>query len=241
MRMTDNGILHQYIGKELDLFAEAINWKLYISAKIIPLLGHDVMEVGAGIGSNTIALCSVNQTRWLCIEPDATLLTRLTNKLNSHPALSMVETRLGTIDHIHDNEFFDTILYIDVLEHIKNDKLELERAGKFLRHGGRLIVISPAYQWLYCPFDHALGHFRRYSKRTLSALTPPSLTLENIHYIDSAGLIASMGNFLFLRKALPTAGQISFWDKFLVSISVRLDTVLRYKFGKTIIAFWKKD
>lgn len=239
--MTDNSILHQYIGKELDLFAEAINWKLYVSAKIIPLLGHDVMEVGAGIGSNTIALCSVNQTRWLCIEPDSTLLTRLANKLNEHPTLSMVETRLGTIDQIHDNEFFDTILYIDVLEHIKNDKLELERAGKLLRPGGRLIVVSPAYQWLYSPFDHALGHFRRYSKKTLSALTPSDLTLENIYYIDSAGLIASMGNYLFLRKTLPSKGQIRFWNNFLVPISVRLDSLIRYKIGKTIIALWKKD
>ena len=228
-----------YSGEELDLFSKAFHWKSYVSQKIKSLLGPEVLEVGAGIGSNTIFLCGQNQQRWLCLEPDSKLFFTLSNRIRSNPNLSKADARLGTLENICDNEFFDAILYIDVLEHIKDDKLELEQACRFLKREGILIVLAPAHQWLYSPFDKAIGHFRRYNKKTLSAIGPPNLKLEYLYYLDSAGLIASIGNLIVLRKNLPNLKQIAFWDNRLIPLSIKIDPLLRNKLGKTIIGVWQ--
>lgn len=236
--MSENN--SRYIGEELDLFSQATNWKAYWSGRIAPLLGTRVLEVGAGMGANTSILCGPRQQRWLSIEPDERLMTILMNRVKTDSKLARVDVRLGTLDCIHAHELFDSILYIDVLEHIDDDRSELERAGSFLRKDGSLIVLAPAHQWLYSPFDKAVGHFRRYSKRALSAIGPSGLALEQLYYIDTAGLIASMGNLLLLRKSLPTMKQIELWDSRLIPLSMKLDPWLRFTTGKTIIAVWKK-
>ena len=90
-----------------------------------------------------------------------------------------VELLTGTIADILDRpQRFDAVLYIDVLEHIEDDRGELERATRLLREGGYLIVLSPAHQWLFSPFDEAIGHFRRYDRRSLGALQPAGTALR---------------------------------------------------------------
>lgn len=230
----------RYIGEELDLFSSATHWKTYVSQKIKALLGAEVVEVGAGMGSNVAILCSQNQRRWLCVEPDSRLLSILLNRIKSEPKLLKAEAILGTLENINAQELFDTILYIDVLEHIQDDKLELKRASGFLKPEGVLIVLAPAHQWLYSPFDKAIGHFRRYNRKSLSTIGPSDLKLEQLYYIDSAGLIASIGNLILLRKNIPSLRQIAFWDKWLIPLSIKIDPLLRYNLGKTIIGVWKK-
>jgi 2-polyprenyl-3-methyl-5-hydroxy-6-metoxy-1,4-benzoquinol methylase len=234
------GSSHHYTGQELDLFAEAKHWKAYLSNNVARFLGPEVLEVGAGTGNNTIHLCPGRQRRWLCVEPDSRLLDRLSQRINRGADFPSVQTRLGTIESVRD-ESFDTILYVDVLEHIEDDRSELETASGLLKPGGVLVVAAPAHQWLYSPFDKAVGHFRRYSKKTLAAIGPSHLTLEQLYYIDSAGLIASTGNLLLLRKSIPSIKQILVWDNWLIPIAVRLDSLFRYRVGKTIIGVWRKS
>ena len=58
---------------------------------------------------------------------------------------------------------FDSIVYIDVLEHIKDDSAEIAAATARLRSNGTLVVLSPAHAWLFSAFDAAVGHYRRYA------------------------------------------------------------------------------
>ncbi len=231
-----------YIGEELDLFSRAVNWKTYVSQRVQSMLGAEVLEVGAGMGTNTAILCSLHQRRWLCLEPDGKLLSMLFKRIHSEQNLSNsnIETRLGTLEDVHDHETFDSILYLDVIEHIKDDKSELERAGRHLRSEGILVVMAPAHQWLYSPFDRAIGHYRRYNKKTLSSIGPPGITLKQLYYMDFAGLAASMGNLLLLRKKIPNQRQIAFWDDWLIPLSTKIDPLLRFTLGKTIIGIWQK-
>ena len=82
-----------------------------------------------------------------------------------------VKSASGTLSELSDSDKFDTILYMDVFEHIEDDRAELERAAAQLAPDGHLIVLAPAHQWLFTPFDESIGHYRRYSRRTLEA--PP--------------------------------------------------------------------
>jgi 16S rRNA A1518/A1519 N6-dimethyltransferase RsmA/KsgA/DIM1 with predicted DNA glycosylase/AP lyase activity len=71
----------RYVGSELDLFASCRNWKAYWAAQVRPFILGDVLEVGAGIGSNTALLDFDRLRRWVCLEPDARLAEQLARNL----------------------------------------------------------------------------------------------------------------------------------------------------------------
>lgn len=230
-----------YPGRELDLFALAHNWKRYFGRRLARWIRGDVLEVGCGIGATTRVLCSEGLRSWVCLEPDAHLLEELRTALAAQPL--PLEPRLveGALEQLSPDERFDTILYIDVLEHIADDRTELEQAAARLRPGGRLLVLSPAHQWLFTPFDRAVGHFRRYHRAGLRELTPAQTDVERIFYLDSAGMLASLANRWLLRAAQPSRRQILFWDRCLVPISRWLDPLGGYRLGKSIVAVWRKQ
>jgi 2-polyprenyl-3-methyl-5-hydroxy-6-metoxy-1,4-benzoquinol methylase len=230
-----------YVGSELDLFAAAWNWKSYWSQQIRPFLRGDILEVGAGIGSNTRFLDpNGGSGPWVCLEPDPKLIGQLVNSLRETEPRRAYEAVCGTLEESLADQQFDTIIYIDVLEHIENDREELNRAASHLRPGGRLIVLSPAHQRLFSPFDAAIGHFRRYNQPMLRRISPASLRLERMRYLDSAGLMLSAANMLLLRQSMPTHAQLRFWDNCIVPLSRVLDRLFFYSVGKTIIAVWRK-
>ncbi len=229
-----------YVGTELDLFAAATNWKSYFRSHITPYLGETVLEVGAGFGGTTRVLFNPRCKRWVCLEPDSALRDRLKEGIARGELPGCCEPVLGTVAALPSQETFDSILYIDVLEHIEDDKAELCRASAHLRPGGRLIVLCPAHQWLYSRFDAAIGHHRRYTKRMFKAIDPPGTKRIVLKYLDSVGMLASMGNALLLRQSLPTHRQIAFWDKALVPCSRWLDVLLAYSLGKSVMGIWAR-
>jgi SAM-dependent methyltransferase len=229
-----------YEGKELELFAHARNWKKYWSGKIWPHLGKSMLEVGAGLGTNTPYLLGPGQERWVCLEPDGALTAQIPVTLAHHAQRGIVQTRTGFVRDLGANEKFDAILYIDVLEHIEDDRGEMRQAMAHVSPGGKIIVLSPAQPGLYTEFDRALGHYRRYTRATLRACTPPGAALAQIYALDSFGLMASVANKLLLHQSMPTAKQISFWDRCLVPISRVTDPLIGFSLGKSLIGVWQK-
>lgn len=231
---------YRYVGSELELFAAATVWKSYLRRRIAPYLGADVLEVGAGAGGTTRFLCQGTHRRWVCLEPDPKLAEQVEQAIREGSLPACCTTAVGTLEQLAPAAEFDTILYIDVLEHIDDDRAELARAAEALRPGGRLVVLSPAHNWLYSPFDRAIGHYRRYSRRTLAAAAPAALEPVRLDYLDSVGLLASAGNRLLLRQGMPTPGQIALWDKVMVRLSRGLDPVLAHRLGKSVLGVWKR-
>lgn len=229
-----------YVGSELDLFAEARNWKAYWFGHVGRYIAGDVLEVGAGIGSNTAFMSSRSTGRWVCLEPDPALVAQLSENLKSLGNGRECECACGTLASLEPTARFDSIIYIDVLEHIEDDAGELEMASSRLRPGGRIIVLSPAHQSLYTPFDAAIGHFRRYNRASLRGVSPVGLNLEALFYLDACGIMTSAANQVFLRQSMPTKAQISVWDKWIVPASRVLDPLLRYSLGKSIVGIWRR-
>jgi SAM-dependent methyltransferase len=231
-----------YVGQELELFARALHWKRYWSGLLRPFLHGDVLEVGAGLGVNTRFLRQAGPSRWVCLEPDGQLLQQLRDSLAAAPLPGPCELRQGCVADLGADAQFDTILYVDVLEHIADDSVELAGAATHLREKGRLVVLAPAHNWLFSPFDASIGHYRRYNRSLLTDAARPvaSLRLERLFYLDSCGLLASLCNRLLLRRDLPTLKQILFWDRALVPVSRVLDPLLLRRLGKSILAVWTK-
>ena len=228
-----------YVGSELEIFAAARHWKSYWSGQVRPYVAGDTVEVGAGIGANTPYLDGGGRRRWICLEPDRELVTRLAANLGKAGPRRDYEIVCGTVRDLDAGQF-DTVIYIDVLEHIEDDQGELAAAVALLRPGGRIIVLSPAHQALFTPFDAAIGHYRRYDRKMIRALAPPGAALERRWFLDSAGLALSAANRLILRQSMPTPAQIAFWDRCVIPISRVLDSCLLRSAGKSLVAVWRR-
>lgn len=230
---------YHYVGSELELFAAATNWKAYLAAILRPFVLGRVLEVGAGIGSNISYLNSGLVREWTCLEPDANLARHIEDRLRTGHLPANCRVVTGTIASVDAAALFDTILYLDVLEHVSEDCAELVRARRYLATRGNLVVLAPAHQFLFTAFDAAIGHHRRYNRAGLRALTPPGCQLTACFMLDCVGFFASLANKILLSAALPSERQIAAWDKLLVPISRILDRRIGYSFGKTIVAVWR--
>lgn len=229
-----------YTGTELSVFYEAGNWKEYWASKIEQFMGSCILEVGAGLGANTRILCNATYDQWIAIEPDYAMVAQLQERKKNGEFPPHCKFRHGTVQDIAANELFDTVIYLDVLEHIQNDAEELLCSSKHVKVGGHLIVLAPAYQFLFSEFDRAVGHFRRYDREMLSTLTPPGFGTSVSYYLDSIGLLASLTNLVLLRSSQPTLKQILFWDTYMVRLSRILDPLVNYSFGRSILCVWER-
>lgn len=202
-----------------------------------------MLEVGAGIGATTQALRDGNIAGWACLEPDASLAGRLSAslRLSSSGGGRVPDVIVGTTADLPRDRKYDTVLYIDVLEHIEDDQGELATAAALLRAGGHLVVVSPAHQWLFSPFDRAIGHHRRYSRALLESIVPTCLSKVRLRYLDSVGMLASIANRFLLRSGMPRSGQLAVWDRILVPCSRPCDVLFGYRLGKTILGIWVRE
>jgi SAM-dependent methyltransferase len=229
-----------YPGNELELFKFAINWKRYFSNIIKPYIHGDVLEVGAGNGSTTELFLDKKFSSWTCLEPDPNLSGFLRNRTKTDDKFSLCDVISGTIYDINTEKKFDVILYIDVLEHINDDAGEINKLAGLIKPGGILVVLSPSYQWLFSEFDKSIGHYRRYTGKSLAEIMPVDFHRLLIKYLDSVGVLASLLNRLLLHQSIPSYSQIKFWDNVIVRLSEWFDRLVFHSFGKSVLAIYQK-
>ena len=231
---------YNYPGQELAFFEKAANWKEYFSSFIKPFIGKNVLEVGSGIGATTRLLNDGSATRWTLLEPDEEMNKILQHKKETQSQFSNCIIRNETTFQLPPSEKFDTIIYIDVLEHIQDDKAEMKGAFDLLCPGGHLIILSPAHNFLFSSFDKEIGHFRRYTASTLKQVIPKELELIELEYLDSMGLFALLAYKFFWNRPYPSKKQIDIWDRYIISVSKRTDRIFFNAFGKSILGVWQK-
>lgn len=229
----------KYVGTELEIFKNAFIWKKYWLKMCRKYIQGNVLEVGSGLGVNTILISKLpGVSSVTALEPDPELFFEsIKKKLDKVNFLNLRIQELKT-----DNKF-DTIIYIDVLEHIAEDKQEVNRALKLLKNNGKIIILSPAHQYLFSNFDQAIGHYRRYNKYSIRKIfTSASVATKEvtIMYLDSVGMMASLVNKFLLYQQAPKAGQVFLWDRILVRISKLFDLILFYSVGKSILSVHEK-
>jgi hypothetical protein len=132
----------------------------------------------------------------------------------------------------------DIVCCIDVLEHIEDDVTELSLAKELLRPSGFVIIVVPAHQWLYARVDQLTGHFRRYSKRTMTNVVSSSgLTLHNLRYFDSVGLVPYLVLYKWLRNVSTSGTNATIYSRVIMPISYMIFVLFRGRLlGKNLVA-----
>jgi len=223
----------KYQGKELENFDLAKFWRKYIYFKIKLFLKNEILEVGAGIGSFTKNYKD-SFNKITLIEPDKYNFKQLKKNLKSKN-ITILNTSIKKI-----KKKFNCILYMNVLEHIKDHEKEINFAISKLYRNGFLIILVPAHQKLFTEFDKAVGHYRRYSMNFFKKKFKNSI-LEKLIFLDFFGYFLYFFNNLFLKKEVyPSKFKILIWDKIFTPITIVVDFLIRYKFGKNILCIYKK-
>ena len=136
---------------------------------------------------------------------------------------------------------YDTIIYLDVIEHIKKDKDEVIKALKLLKKNGKLIINVPANSHLYSNFDRDVGHYKRYSKNDFKKILKNSVFRKvTFRYYDSIGYLLSLMSKLLItnyKKNFET--KIKFWNN-LIIFSKLLDKITLNAFGKSLLVIIEK-
>jgi SAM-dependent methyltransferase len=232
--------LKSYQGKELEIFKKATNWKNYIASMLSSFLSGTVMEVGAGIGSNINFLDQNDIQEWFLVEPDPGFGDILSNKIRLGELPAKCRVIQGTISSVPGHLLFNTILYIDVIEHIEEHEKEIETAISHLRPGGFLIILAPAHPGLYSEFDKTIGHYRRYTLQQAQSLFPTDKgTFVKACYIDHVGYFLSFLNRWIFRKSSPSINTVQVWDRWLVPVSRKIDKLFGYRYGKSLLLVWQ--
>lgn len=208
----------------------------YCLSFITKYIKGDIIEVGAGCGSFTRSYFHSQIKKLVLTETDKKNISELKEKFRNYINVKVLNLVIDNID-----EKFDTILYFHVLEHIDEDIKELENAKKRLNSGGHLIIMAPAHQNIYGNLDKAVGHFRRYEKEFFTK-DLIGLQLINFKYLDSMGYILYFLNKIFFKKEkFPSKIKIFLWDKLFTPLSIIIDFLLNYRFGKCIVAVYRKN
>lgn len=194
---------------EFQALDEAINYRNALLREFGPYLKGNVLEVGAGIGQLTAMLRTRSAIEKLCaVEPDENFCKRIRA---SFPDQLLVH---GTVENVKEREGWNAILSVNVLEHIEDDRTELQSYGDLLRGEGTLCLFVPARQEIYAPIDRDFGHFRRYTRPALtSKLQAAGFCVERIRYYNFVGYFAWWLNFRMLRKRSFERKAVRFFDR----------------------------
>lgn len=223
----------------LESIATAPLFNEWMYQTVSPPLHGKVLEIGSGIGN--ISNFFLQEGKQIMLSDIRESYCRyLVSKFGHLPHCLGVRQ----IDLVHPNfaleyadllSTFDSVFALNVVEHIENDNLAIANAQKLLKSGGRLVILVPAYQWLYNEFDKSLAHYRRYSKRSLS-----TLFLKNNFYIEKKYHFnfAAMGGWWFsgsvLRKKIIPSGQMKIYNA-LVPVFKWVDKLVVGRIGISVI------
>ena len=225
----------EYDGWELENFDHAYKYRSYQFNLIKKYINGKIAEVGAGNGGyikNYIKL--VNKVH--IYEPSNNLYKNLKKKFRKNKKVFTYNKEFKI-----KKNYYDTIFYLDVIEHIKNDKKEIKKAYDSLRKNGNLVINVPAFQHLYSQFDKDVGHYKRYNKKDFDKIFQ-LLNINKFEYIyyDCVGYLLSLMSKLLLSNYKKNfANKIKFWDS-IIWLSKIIDIMLLNSFGKSLIVIIKK-
>ena len=212
--------------------ARAANYFAWQSRLVLRHLGRRVVEVGCGIGNFTGMLLDRDVVLAVDVEPACvrSLLERYPDRPNLH-ALVAEDVR-GVARFAP-----DSVVCLNVLEHIADDGAALRGMASILSPGGVIVLLVPAFPALFGPIDRNLGHYRRYTRKSLASLAAAcGLRVRQMHFVNSLGFFGWWINARVLRREEQSAAQIAWFDRVAVPVMSRVEALVPPPFGQSLLA-----
>jgi glycosyltransferase involved in cell wall biosynthesis/phospholipid N-methyltransferase len=220
--------------KTLLRLSRAERYNQWMLQQLTPWLGQRVLEIGSGIGSFTRYL--VGRELLLATDLNPRYLRILANTFERHTRVEVLPLDLTSFEPAALAErTLDTILCLNVLEHIEDDRGALRRLHASLAPGGRLLLLVPAHEWLYGAIDRAIDHHRRYERTGLEAkLREAGFQLEHTQFFNRLGVLGWYLNSVILRRSRVPGLQLQL-QNVLVPL-LRAEGALHLPFGLSLVA-----
>jgi glycosyltransferase involved in cell wall biosynthesis len=220
--------------KTLLRLSRAQRYNRWMFEQLAPWLGRRVLEIGSGIGSFTRYL--VGRDLVVATDLNPRYLQILANTFERHTRVEVTSLDLMDFDPAPvAARGIDTILCLNVLEHVEDDLGALRRLHAALVPGGRLLLLVPAHEWLYGAIDRAIDHPRRYGRAGLAArLREAGFEVEHTAFFNRLGVVGWYLNSVVLRRTRVPGLQVHLQNA-LVPL-LRAESALRLPFGLSLIA-----
>jgi ubiquinone/menaquinone biosynthesis C-methylase UbiE len=209
----------------------------WIFSQISPYLGTEVLDVGCGTGNFTELLAQQCQ-RVVGVDLNEEYVKVAQARLKENPG---VEVLVSDATQLKWHQSFDTVVMLDVLEHIEDDVQTLNQLSACLKPGGKIVIKVPALEFLYSPLDQVIGHYRRYTKKTLVD------TFEQANFVNPlvwnfnfAGIPGWWLNGRVLGRTTPPAEQIALFNK-LVPLFRGIESMVKPPIGLSLLAVATKS
>lgn len=193
--------------------------------------GPVVLDFGSGSG--TFARLLQNESRKIyCVEKDE----------NYRKTLEAEGFSVSDSPANYPDDFFTDVYTLNVLEHVEDDASALKGLWNVMQVGGRLIVFVPAHPILYSSFDKRIGHFRRYTRRSLeNVLGSVGFTVTHTEFFDFFGYFVAVGYRILDRgEGKLTKEGVRVFDSTIFPLSRRIDYLFRGLLGKNLFVVAEK-
>lgn len=223
-----------YSGTELDAMAEAVNYCRWIHRYFAPYLGKRVVEIGAGTGTFSELLLDSEGTQELALFEAAHNLFPL---LRERFADRNVRLHCGPFDLSRLPGLADSVVLVNVLEHISDDGELLSQIYQSLRPGGSLLLFVPALEWNYGSLDKAFEHHRRYSKKGLTReIQSVGFRIKRVRYMNMMGIASWFFAGKVLRQTTLKPAQVRWYDRWIIPWSFSLEQMCEPPLGQSLLA-----
>ena len=228
-----------YEGRDLETMSFAQNYHAWIRDIFKPFLGDKVAEVGAGSGNFSSLLLQSDIKELVAVEPSQEMYPLLKKRLEGDLRVVTRQALFKDICGEYKNQF-DAIVYVNVLEHVKDHEQELLYIHDALREGGYACIFVPALQGLYSPLDKEIGHYRRYSKGEVRQLLEAAgFEVVKLTYFDIVGIVPWFIFMKVLKKKLQ-GGDVAIYDKAVIPVMRAIETHTWLPVGKNVLAVARK-
>ena len=217
------------------------NYNDWIVSQFAPFLGGHAAEIGAGLGTISGLLLPRVQNLDL-IEPAPVMATHLADKFDGDKDVRVFGQTLEDWQQAAENDAYDGIILVNVLEHIKDDSAAARGFFQRLKPGGHLMIFVPAMPCLYSRLDYAYGHYRRYTRKDLQqCVTGAGFKIEKLHFFDFAGVFPWWLLNTMMGKTSFHAPSLRVYDRYVVPVTRRFESLLRPPLGKNLILVARKE
>ena len=233
-----------FTAADLEVMSDAENYVRWIFSELVaPHLGRSVLEIGSGIGTFSTRIATDPKVeRLTCVEIDPSCAETAREALAAAPVRKPIEYIVG--DYLGaplPKDQYDTALLINVLEHLQDDRAAVRKARSELRMDGRLVIFVPAFDLLMSGLDRRLGHYRRYTTRSLRKLLEGAgFTVSELRYYNLTGFLGWLWRFRILGRTEQSRGLVRFFDRIVLPVQLRLERALHLPVGQSAYAVAKK-